>query len=78
MIEVAGHTDSRGSDRYNHMRSDAHAHAVADQLQRFGVQRERIDTVGYGEMHPIASNATSSGHQQNRRVELTLLPYTKG
>jgi len=78
MIEVAGHTDSRGSDRYNQMLSDTRAHAVADQLQRFGVQRVRIDTVGYGEMHPIASNTTSNGRQQNRRVELTLLPYTKG
>ena len=78
MIEVAGHTDSRGSDRYNKMLSDARAHAVADQLLRFGVQRVRIDTVGYGEMSPIASNATNNGRQQNRRVELTLLPYTKG
>ena len=77
MIEVAGHTDNRGSDRYNLMLSDTRAHAVADHLLRFGVQRVRIDTVGYGEMHPIATNTTQDGRQQNRRVELTLLPYTK-
>jgi len=78
MIEVAGHTDSRGSDRYNHMLSEARARAVSDRLTGFGVQGVRIDRVGFGERYPIADNATASGRQLNRRVELTLLPYTKG
>lgn len=78
MIEVAGHTDSRGSERYNQMLSESRAHTVSDHLVRFGVQPVRIDKVGFGEMYPIASNATAGGRQSNRRVELTLLPYTKG
>jgi outer membrane protein OmpA-like peptidoglycan-associated protein len=41
------------------------------------VQPVRIDTVGYGESRPIASNSTPAGRQQNRRVELTLLPYVE-
>jgi len=78
MIEVAGHTDSTGSDSYNQMLSQQRAQAVSNVLIGDGVQPVRIDTVGYGEARPIASNATAEGRQQNRRVELTLLPYTEG
>jgi outer membrane protein OmpA-like peptidoglycan-associated protein len=75
MIEVAGHTDSTGSDSYNQMLSQQRAQSVSSVLMQSGVQPVRIDTVGYGESRPIASNATDAGRQQNRRVELTLLPY---
>lgn len=75
MIEVAGHTDSTGSDSYNQLLSESRARAVSDELMRFGVQPVRIDVVGYGETRPVASNDTPSGRQQNRRVELTLLPF---
>jgi outer membrane protein OmpA-like peptidoglycan-associated protein len=78
MIEVAGHTDSSGSDSYNLMLSQQRAQAVSNVLINDGVQPVRIDTVGYGETRPIASNDTPQGRQQNRRVELTLLPYTEG
>jgi outer membrane protein OmpA-like peptidoglycan-associated protein len=77
MIEVAGHTDSTGSDSYNQMLSQQRAQAVSNILMRNGVQAVRIDTVGYGESRPIASNSTPQGRQQNRRVELTLLPYVE-
>lgn len=78
MIEVAGHTDSTGSDSYNQMLSQQRAQAVSSVLVSDGVQPVRIDTVGYGESRPIASNSTEQGRQQNRRVELTLLPYVEG
>jgi outer membrane protein OmpA-like peptidoglycan-associated protein len=78
MIEVAGHTDSTGSDSYNQMLSQQRAQAVSNVLVSDGVQPVRIDTVGYGESRPIASNNTEQGRQQNRRVELTLLPYVEG
>jgi len=78
MIEVAGHTDSSGSDSYNQMLSQQRAQAVSNVLINNGVQPVRIDTVGYGESRPIASNSTAEGKQQNRRVELTLLPYVEG
>ncbi|HEY3488358.1 MAG TPA: OmpA family protein [Gammaproteobacteria bacterium] len=77
MIEVAGHTDSTGTDSYNQLLSQSRAQAVSDELVKFGVQAVRIDTVGYGETRPIASNDNESGRQQNRRVELTLLPLVK-
>lgn len=77
MIEVAGHTDSTGTDSYNQMLSQSRAQAVSDELVKFGVQAVRIDTVGYGEARPLASNDTETGRQQNRRVELTLLPLVQ-
>ncbi len=75
MIEVAGHTDSTGSDSYNQLLSQQRAQGVTNVLIGDGVESIRIDTVGYGETRPIASNGTPQGRQQNRRVELTLLPY---
>ena len=78
MIEVAGHTDSTGSDSYNQLLSQQRAQSVTNVLIRDGVEPVRIDTVGYGEARPMTSNDTPEGRQQNRRVELTLLPYTGG
>ncbi|PUB71765.1 MAG: cell envelope biogenesis protein OmpA [gamma proteobacterium symbiont of Ctena orbiculata] len=78
MIEVAGHTDSTGSESYNQLLSQQRAHSVSNVLVRDGVEGVRIDTVGYGESRPIASNSSAAGRQQNRRVELTLLPYVEG
>lgn len=77
MIEVAGFTDSTGSDRYNMLLSKQRAQAVSNKLVAYGVQAVRIDTVGYGEADPIASNNTAAGRAQNRRVQLTLIPYQK-
>ncbi len=77
MIQVAGHTDSTGGERYNLLLSQQRAQAVSQVLQGYGVQAVRIDTVGFGETQPVADNGTASGRQQNRRVELTLIPYEK-
>jgi outer membrane protein OmpA-like peptidoglycan-associated protein len=76
VIEVAGHTDSTGSDTYNQQLSERRASAVAAYLGTRSVRADRIITVGMGEQRPIASNDTEAGRQQNRRVELTLVPLT--
>ena len=78
MIQVAGHTDSTGGDRYNMLLSQQRAQSVADVLNEFGVQGVRIDPVGFGETRPIATNETETGRARNRRVELTLVPYQEG
>ncbi len=78
VIEVAGHTDSSGSDSYNMQLSQRRAQAVANYLASQGVKNERLITVGAGEAHPIASNDTEQGRSANRRVELTIVPVTKG
>jgi len=76
VIEIAGHTDSTGSDQYNQQLSERRANAVAAYLQTRNVRSDRIITVGAGESHPVASNDTAEGRQLNRRVELTLVPLT--
>jgi len=71
-IQIEGHTDSTGSDAYNLRLSERRAEAVKRALMYEGIKRDRMTTVGYGEAFPIASNATSSGRQQNRRVEIII------
>jgi outer membrane protein OmpA-like peptidoglycan-associated protein len=78
VIEVAGHTDSTGSDAYNQDLSERRASAVARYLRSQDVLGERIIEVGMGETRPIATNETVAGRQANRRVELTLVPLTLG
>ena len=78
MIEVAGHTDSTGSDAYNQALSEKRAQTVGAFLVSREIKDVRIVTIGLGEAHPIDDNSTAQGRQANRRVELTLVPLTKG
>lgn len=77
VVEVAGHTDSSGSDQYNQALSERRAQAVAGYLGSHGVKTQRLITIGAGEGHPVASNDTEQGRATNRRVELTIVPITK-
>jgi outer membrane protein OmpA-like peptidoglycan-associated protein len=76
VIEIAGFTDSTGSDSYNQMLSERRAYSVGDYLTSQGVIRGRVVTKGFGERYPVADNNTSAGREQNRRVELRLVPIT--
>ena len=76
VVEVAGHTDSTGTDAYNQTLSVRRAASVGTYIVNRGVISERIIEVGLGESLPIASNETDAGRQLNRRVELTLVPIT--
>lgn len=78
VVEVAGHTDSSGSDQYNQTLSERRAQSVASYLASQGIKNQRLITVGAGESYPIASNATEDGRAANRRVEMTIVPITKG
>ena len=72
-IEISGHTDNVGSDSFNQKLSEDRAKSVARYIILKGIPRERIDFVGYGESEPIASNDTSEGRKENRRVEFKIL-----
>jgi outer membrane protein OmpA-like peptidoglycan-associated protein len=76
VVEVAGHTDSTGSDSYNMQLSQRRANTVGEYLYTQGIMDQRIISVGMGEHHPIADNSTAEGRQLNRRVEITLVPVT--
>lgn len=74
IIQIEGHTDSSGSDSYNQLLSERRASSVRDFLLNQGIAPKRTRAVGYGERYPVASNDTAAGREQNRRVELTLVP----
>jgi len=70
-VEVAGHTDSVGSDAYNQGLSERRARTVYDFLTRKGISADRLSGPnGYGEGKPIDTNDTSEGRARNRRTEL--------
>lgn len=76
VLVVDGHTDSTGPNGFNQRLSEERARTVADYLVNRGVRPVRIESYGYGEDYPIASNGSAEGRRQNRRVELTLIPIT--
>ncbi len=72
VMRVEGHTDSTGSEAYNHRLSKARAQAVADYIVAVapGIGAADIDVFGLGESTPIADNATPEGRSRNRRVTI--------
>jgi outer membrane protein OmpA-like peptidoglycan-associated protein len=72
-VLIEGHTDSTGTDTYNMDLSQRRAQAVANALRSAGVESSRIQSEGLGETMPVATNDTTAGRQQNRRVEIILL-----
>ncbi len=72
-VRIEGHTDSIGSDEYNQKLSDKRANAVKEYLVGKGVDSTRLESIGYGESHPIADNGTESGRAQNRRTEFNVV-----
>jgi outer membrane protein OmpA-like peptidoglycan-associated protein len=76
VVEVAGHTDSTGSEAYNQSLSERRAGSVATYLRSQGVMSQRLITLGMGELRPVADNGTAGGRQANRRVEITMVPLT--
>jgi len=73
-IAIEGHTDSDGDDAHNQELSEKRAAAVRDYLiATYGIDGSRLESAGFGETNPAASNDTPEGKQQNRRVELVVL-----
>ncbi len=73
MVEVQGHTDSRGDDAYNLDLSQRRADSVRAYLMDHGVPGARLQAMGYGEARPVADNRNSSGREKNRRVEFQIV-----
>jgi OOP family OmpA-OmpF porin len=72
-IEIAGHTDNKGSDDYNANLSQGRSQAVVDYLISQGIQDYRLSAHGYGESKPIDTNDSDEGRANNRRVEFTVM-----
>jgi outer membrane protein OmpA-like peptidoglycan-associated protein len=70
---IAGHTDSDAGDGYNLVLSQNRVDSVQDALIGRGIASARLETQGFGESRPIATNATEEGQALNRRVEFILV-----
>ena len=72
-IEIAGHTDNNGSELANQLLSENRAKSVKSYLVKNGIDKLRINCVGYGEKQPIADNNSKQGREKNRRIEIRIL-----
>ncbi|MFI5264366.1 MAG: OmpA family protein, partial [Candidatus Kapaibacterium sp.] len=72
-VEIAGYTDSKGSEEYNQDLSERRANAVRTYLLSKNIDAERIVAKGYGKKNPVASNETETGRAENRRVEFVIV-----
>ena len=73
-VVIRGHTDSTGSESANLRLSEDRANNVRNYLVNGGVSSSRITAMGFGEQFPLATNSTEAGRQQNRRVEIEIVP----
>ncbi|MFM8912913.1 MAG: OmpA family protein [Flammeovirgaceae bacterium] len=71
-IQISGHTDNSGNERYNLKLSRDRAEAVAIYLIDHAVEESRISFEGFGSTRPLVSNATEEGRRKNRRVEIIM------
>lgn len=73
-IELGSHTDDRGSEKYNLKLSQKRAEAAVEYIVSRGIDSERLEAKGYGELLPVEFNAqTEEEHQLNRRTTIALL-----
>ena len=68
-VLLEGHTDNIGNAEYNQKLSVKRAQSVANELEKFGVAKEKIQVKGYGESQPKYDNNTKEGRAKNRRVD---------
>lgn len=73
-LSIEGHTDSVGDANYNRQLSMQRANSVANHLMSTNVMANRLQTLGMGESQPIGNNDNAQGRQENRRVELRVIP----
>jgi outer membrane protein OmpA-like peptidoglycan-associated protein/tetratricopeptide (TPR) repeat protein len=72
-VEISGHTDNQGSDQLNTKLSQERAQAVMDYLIGKGINKSRLEAMGYGPNRPMDTNETAEGRQNNRRTELEII-----
>lgn len=71
-VQVEGYTDSTGTSEYNQQLSERRAMTVRDYLVGQGINLNNVTAQGFGQNDPVATNATASGRQQNRRVQMVV------
>lgn len=72
-IELHGHTDNQGTAEFNLMLSEKRALAIVNYLADNGIDKNRLDYVGFGETKPITDNDSPESRKENRRVEIKII-----
>ena len=68
-VEISGHTDNVGNAQANKTLSEKRAQACRNYIVSKGIDKKRLDAIGFGDERPIAPNDTDEGRQKNRRIE---------
>ncbi|HTG56737.1 MAG TPA: OmpA family protein, partial [Niabella sp.] len=76
-VEIQGHTDNTGTEKYNQALSERRASVVSNYLADKGIGLQRLSTIGYGLRNPKYSNDTPDGRSKNRRVEFLITANDK-
>lgn len=77
-VLIEGHTDSTGADSLNQKLSEERAEAVRQYiLANASIVPEKINSIGFGETKPVATNETKSGQAKNRRIDVVIIPDDK-
>lgn len=69
-LDIEGHTDITGSDEFNQKLSEQRAITVQSFMVQQGLSADAVSAKGFGKTMPVADNATATGRQRNRRVEI--------
>lgn len=72
-VDIVGHTDGVGAEKYNQDLSERRAKAVLTYLVQKGIDASRLTSQGKGKSQPIADNDTAAGKEKNRRVEFLIV-----
>jgi outer membrane protein OmpA-like peptidoglycan-associated protein len=75
-IEISAHTDDVGSNEYNFRLSDKRAESVVKFLVNNNVDKNRVQSKGYGELQPLLPNSSDENRAKNRRVEIKIIENT--
>jgi outer membrane protein OmpA-like peptidoglycan-associated protein len=73
-VAIDGHTDPRGTDKYNQALSERRVNAIRDALMKAGVPADRILTGAFGESRLMCNQSTEECWQRDRRVEVLINP----
>jgi outer membrane protein OmpA-like peptidoglycan-associated protein len=69
-IKIGGYSDNSGDEKANLALSADRANTIKKTLAAMGIDASRLDAKGYGAEHPVATNETEAGRQQNRRIDI--------
>lgn len=72
-VEIQGHTDNTGTEEFNQQLSEKRAQSVVRYLTENGIDSQRLNSAGYGESKPVATNETAEGRRLNRRTTIKIL-----